>query len=380
MPPAPRLTVAHLSDLHVGHVTSNLSRLRRLLLPSQRGEGVLDLAVRLVGSSWKDRRSLLEPLLRSAHLLHRYQRRNLVALLESVRAERADHVVLTGDIANLGAASELREAMQVLRDFGYGDRRLTVVPGNHDVINFAGTGDFRRLVRDRAYPHLDRIDEQTWVVAVDSTAHGEDLDWRDAVSLNARGFVRLRDVEQVDRLLASVPQGSFKILCCHHHLVDLPADGYVDDLSGRVDRRLLGKAENADALLDVAVARGVGLILFGHRHRATHDRFTIRSIPAACSGSVTIPDARGMLRWRAFELEGASLAGCRWVEVAARRPAADAVAAEPEQEPASGGERGRKVVLPLDAGALDARMSEVRRLRDQMDRELLERMLDEGKE
>ncbi|HQK21214.1 MAG TPA: hypothetical protein PLJ27_27365, partial [Polyangiaceae bacterium] len=105
--------------------------------------------------------------------------------------------------------------------------------------------------------------------------------------MNARGTFSADMVAKADELLSTVPKDAFKILCCHHHLVDLPPDGYVDDWSGKLDPRLAGPAEHASDILDLAEKYAVGLILFGHRHRATHHLFTIRGIPAACSGSVT---------------------------------------------------------------------------------------------
>lgn len=310
-----RLRIAHLSDLHVGHVTANFMRLRKLLSPAEPGHGMLDVAARLVAGFRSNRRSVLEPLLRSAHLMHDYETRNLVAVVQAARAKGAAHVILTGDVANLGAPSEFREAAAVLKAFGYSGSTLTVVPGNHDVINFQGAPGFRPLVTLREYPHLDIISEDICALALDTAAESTDLDWRDALVLNSRGVVRQEDVGAADSLLGSAPPNAFRILCCHHHLVDLPPDGYVEAWSDRIDRRLAGRASNADALLDVAQAHHVGLILFGHRHRPTHDRFTIRGIPAACSGAVTDVGPDGLLRFRIFEFEGNELVGREWVEV-----------------------------------------------------------------
>lgn len=326
MPRAERLRIAHLSDFHVGHVTANLLQLGRLLAPAEPGHGMLDVAARLVAGSWADRRSIFEPVIRSAHLAGDYETRNLVAVVQAARARGAAHVILTGDVANLGAASEFREAAAVLRAFGYSGANLTVLPGNHDVINLRGTPGFKPLVTARDYPLLNMIGDDVCAVAVDTTAQAPDLDWRDALVLNSRGIVRDGDLPLIDQLLRKAPPHAFRILCCHHHLVDLPHDGYVESLSDHLDRRLAGRAANADALLDVAQARGVGLILFGHRHGATHDRFTIRGIPAACSGAVTQPGRDGLLRFRMFDFEGNQLVGREWVEVSPQDASPEIVA------------------------------------------------------
>jgi len=369
------LRIAHLSDLHVGHITANLVQLQRLLMPSGSGHGVLDVATRLVAGSWAERYSLLEPLLRSAHLMHHYETRNLVAVVQAARARGAAHVVLTGDIANLGAASELREAATVLRAFGYSGPTLTVVPGNHDVINFRGTPGFRPLVTLRDYPHLDLINESVCAVSVDTTAHAPELDWRDAFVLNSRGLVRERDVQAVDKLLSQAPPGAFRILCCHHHLVDLPPDGYVEAWSDRLDRRLAGRAANADALLDVAQTHGVGLILFGHRHRATHDQFTIRGIPAACSGAVTEPGANGLLRFRIFSFEGNRLVGREWVEVSPLSASLEVVARAIDGVSTFQDDAPTRVSEPIEGGRISALdWGKVRGKVKQLDRAMAEKV------
>jgi 3',5'-cyclic AMP phosphodiesterase CpdA len=56
-------------------------------------------------------------------------------------ARVADHVVMTGDIANLALAGEFERALRVIGEAGLGPDRLTVVPGNHDVYTF---GSFMR--------------------------------------------------------------------------------------------------------------------------------------------------------------------------------------------------------------------------------------------
>ena len=368
------LRIAHLSDLHVGHITANLVQLRHLLAPDEPGHGLLDMAARLVAGSWTERRSLLEPLFRSSHIMPDYETRNLVAVVQAARARGADHVVLTGDIANLGAASEFREAAAVLRAFGYSGSTLTVVPGNHDVINFRGTPGFRPLVTARDYPHLDLVNDSVCAVALDTTARAPDLDWRDALVLNSRGIVRPSDVETVDRLLRDAPPESFRILCCHHHLVDLPPDGYVEAWSDKVDHRLAGRAANAEALLDVAQARGVGLILFGHRHRATHDRFTIRGIPAACSGAVTELGPDGLLRFRIFEFEGNRLVGAEWVAVSPLQASPQLVARAIDGVSALEDDARAHVSAAVDGSMTRKDWGSMRRRVNALDRDLLSRM------
>ena len=368
------LRIAHLSDLHVGHLSANLVRLVRLLLPRTKGEGAWDVATRLIASSWYERRSLSEPLVRAAHLSHEYQTRNLVAVVQSARDQGCDHVILTGDLANLGASSEMREARAVLDAFGYAGDRLTVVPGNHDVVNFHGVAEFREVMGEREWPHLDRISDDVVALALDSTAHGEALDWRDALTMNARGVISDEDIAKADALLASVPAGVFKILCCHHHLVELPPDGYTDEFTGRIDARLAGRASNADKLLDVAKAHGVGQILFGHRHRATHHLFRIRSVPASCSGSVTELTKDGRLRYRIFDFDGPRVIRRRWIETSPREARRDVVLRALEGISGVKDDNDLTLTQRISYGHYERDMGQLKERKRELDRKVVERV------
>jgi 3',5'-cyclic AMP phosphodiesterase CpdA len=368
------LRFAHLSDLHVGHVSANLVRLGRLILPKSRGEGAWDVATRLLASSWFDRRSLWEPLLRSSHLAHKYQTRSLVAVVQSAREHGCQHVILTGDIANLGASSEMREARLVLSAFGYDDDHLTVVPGNHDVVNFQGVAEFRSVMGQPDWPHLRWLSDDVVVLALDSTVHGADLDWRDALGMNARGMFSQSAIARADELLASVPSRAFKILCCHHHLVDLPPDGYVDEWSGKLDPRQAGPAARAAEVLELAQKHRVGLLLFGHRHRATHHLFTIRGIPAACSGSVTEIDRKGRLRYRIFEIDDGRIRRRRWIDAFPQNASRDVVLRALQGVSSAAVDDDLRVTEPLYPGQTEQGFLRLRAKRRALDLQVLERV------
>lgn len=366
------LRIAHLSDLHVGHISANLVRLGRLVLPRSRGEGAWDIATRLLASSWFERRSLWEPLLRSSHLAHKYQTRSLVAVVQSAREHGCQHVILTGDVANLGASSEMREAKLVLSAFGYDGSNLTVVPGNHDVVNFQGVGEFRSVMQQPSWPHLSKISDDLVALALDSTVHGMDLDWRDALGMNARGMFSEACVVQAEGLLRSLPKETFKIICCHHHLVDLPPDGYVDEWSGKLDPRQAGPAQRAEDILDLAQKYGAGLLLFGHRHRATHHLFTIRGIPAACSGSVTELDHQGRLRYRIFDFDGPRIRRRRWIDAFPQNASRDVVMQALQGVSSARQDNEWTVTEPLSPRHIDQGMTRIMERTRALDRRVIE--------
>ena len=101
------LRIAHLSDTHV---LSPLGVEVTRLLFDKRITGYANL------------------LLRRGRV---YRREYLLAVLEAAAAARPDHLVVTGDLANLSLEHEFEEADRLLR--GMAPIELSVIPGNHDV-------------------------------------------------------------------------------------------------------------------------------------------------------------------------------------------------------------------------------------------------------
>jgi 3',5'-cyclic AMP phosphodiesterase CpdA len=64
--------------------------------------------------------------------------RKLARGLAAAKASGADHVVISGDLTELGAASEFDHLADVLADAGLPDDALTIVPGNHDAYTTPG--------------------------------------------------------------------------------------------------------------------------------------------------------------------------------------------------------------------------------------------------
>lgn len=98
--------IAHLSDVHMLHRDPRRSSAR------------YRLATRMVGVG----RSL-DPAPRA---------RNLARALAAARAAGADHVVVSGDLTELGDDAEFEHLAEVLHDAGLPGDSVTLVPGNHD--------------------------------------------------------------------------------------------------------------------------------------------------------------------------------------------------------------------------------------------------------
>ena len=122
-------TLAHLSDPHIPPLPS--ARLRDLA--GKRALGYLN---------WTRNR-------------HKYHRRDVLdALVADLKAQRPDHIAVTGDLVNLALEAEFTPAAAWLESVG-APQQVTVIPGNHDAYvratkhRFAGT--FADYLRGAGY-------------------------------------------------------------------------------------------------------------------------------------------------------------------------------------------------------------------------------------
>jgi 3',5'-cyclic AMP phosphodiesterase CpdA len=222
-------TFAHLSD---PHLPLPPVRLRELL--SKRATGWL---------SWRRRR----------RFIHRPEA--LAAALADLRAARPDHIVVTGDIANISTVAEFRQAADWLAGLGL-PRDVTVAPGNHDAYVPGGPegcvahwASYMAGDGDEAPPAFPAIRRRGPVAFVSlSTAVPTPV----FVAAGRLGTAQIARFEAVMRDLAG--EGLCRVVLIHHP----PQRG------GAPRRKGLTDAEAFRA----AVARvGAELILHGHNHR-----------------------------------------------------------------------------------------------------------------
>jgi 3',5'-cyclic AMP phosphodiesterase CpdA len=235
---ADSFTFAHLSDLHLSSPAD--APLRTLL--GKRGLGYL---------SWRLRRHSAAGAATWA------------ALARDLAALRPDHVLITGDLTQLGLPGEFAQARRALEDLG-DPTRVSVVPGNHDVYRaeswapmLAGWGSY--LVPDTpeaslsaaptpdAFPTV-RVRGGVAIIGV-CTA-------RPSAPLLAVGSVgggqrrRLADV-----LVETGRRGLFRVVLMHH-----PPTRSVVTWRKRLTDASLVRA--------IVAEHGAELVLHGHAHRA----------------------------------------------------------------------------------------------------------------
>jgi 3',5'-cyclic AMP phosphodiesterase CpdA len=230
----------------------------------------------------------------------RHSPRLLKGLLAALRESQVDHLVVTGDLTLSAEVSELERAVELLAPWAR-ERKLTVLPGNHDVwtAESASTGRFLRLVGvdglgashpEKVYPHLVELGPDLVLIALDSARPGEE----------PHTTPGMLGSEQIQTVRAWVRErtlvGTAVILALHHHLVlppaRVPSDAYVARMP----------LADADKLVRLIAELPVALVLHGHRHTAFRVDLPGASgpTPVLCGGSGSRDSDEPVRRARAF--------------------------------------------------------------------------------
>lgn len=189
-------TLAHLSDLHL----SSLEGVEPRELLGKRMLGYV---------SWRLRRR------------HEHRADVLDALQADLKAERPDHIAVTGDLTHLGLPQEFRAASSWLRRLG-APERITVVPGNHDAYvrepwqaTFAQWSAYMRgddagegAAAEDAFPSL-RVRRHVALVGLSSA--------QPSAPFLATGRLGEGQLQRLDRILErTAGAGMFRIVMLHH--------------------------------------------------------------------------------------------------------------------------------------------------------------------
>ena len=250
--------LAHISDLHIGPLPPVTPR----DLLSKRFLGYL---------SWRTRK----------RRIHRIE--VLAALARDLRASAPDHIVITGDLVNLGLPAEFIRAGAWLRELGTPEW-ISVVPGNHEA--------YVRIGRDRSLAHWADFMTSD-VAAPPGRAVAGDFPYlrrrgplaiiglSTAVATPpgfATGLLGEEQLEALERLLAGLAdEDCCRVLLLHHP----PLEGACTWRKRLID---------APAFRRIVSYRGADLILHGHEHvpvngmiEGCERRIPVRSVPSASS-------------------------------------------------------------------------------------------------
>ena len=231
------ITLAHISDVHLGPLGGFRPRYWNL----KRGLGYLN---------WHTRR----------RAVHSREVADLIAA--DAVAARADHIAVTGDLANLGLPAEYDAALTWLEALGPPER-VSVVPGNHDIYTARlhgascldtwqrhmtpdafGAGIIK--TRDDGFPYVRRVGPVA-IVGLNSAVPTPPF-----VAAGKVGDAQLKALGPVLDLLAAAQM--IRVVLIHH-----------PPLPGQAPPRR-GLADAAD-LEKVLMQHGAELVLHGHNHR-----------------------------------------------------------------------------------------------------------------
>lgn len=220
-------------------------------------------------------------------------------LVRSLREADVDHVVVTGDVTHAGTIAEYETWLDVFAPL-LREKKVTVVPGNHDV---AGDG-VAALLSDELRVSVDGRDG-LFLVCIDSTAPHNRSTFR------SHGELCTSMLEAVDAALLRAPAGWTRAVLLHHHVHPLPVEGLGEWFAERFGWPHAAELPLGRELL-ARVKGKVDLVLHGHKHVP---RETVlpgaRPLRIANAGCSTALGA-----YRVFTHDGAQVSAGRWVHAA----------------------------------------------------------------
>lgn len=164
-------------------------------------------------------------------------------LLQEIKAQTPDLVILSGDLTQRAKKRQFQQAQAFLDRL---PKPYLVIPGNHDVPLYNVFDRlFRSLERYKTYvrPEVDMTVRTGGLLAVGlNSAFG----WT-----NDRGRLTKAQLRSAEESFATAPQPDLKVLVTHHHFVCPPG---------------VHQGPLPETLLDRFSSWGVELVLTGHTH------------------------------------------------------------------------------------------------------------------
>lgn len=246
--------LAHFSDAHIGPIPRpNLAEL---------------IGKRVTGYvNWLNKRA------------GQHDMRVLALLLDDLRAQRPDHVAMTGDVVNIGLPAELASARDWLLSLGPYDR-VSFTPGNHDIY----VRGVEQLARDLFAPWTQGDDRAIGFPYVRRRAGVTLIGLSSAiptapfVASGRLGESQLRRLRAV--LEDTRAPGNARVVMLHHP----------PHIGGA--KRLRGLDDAADFEAVIAES-GAELILHGHNHRPSLAILPSRDGPVPVVGVASASAKRG---------------------------------------------------------------------------------------
>lgn len=175
-------------------------------------------------------------------------------LVEALQAAAVDHVVVTGDVTHRGRPEELALFEQLFAPL-LAQGRVTLVPGNHDLV---GTGVGARFMAGRRVDVVRR--PGLHLVRVDTTGPHNHSYWQ------SQGLLTREQLAEVDAAVSDAhPLDSVWVLM-HHHPLPLPEESLQERIAAHLGMGNAEELELGGALVTRLLGRA-DRVLHGHRHR-----------------------------------------------------------------------------------------------------------------
>ncbi len=262
-------TLAHLSDAHIGP----LPQPHRHELVGKRLTGYLN---------WTRARA------------HIHDMSLLIALVADMKAQRPDHIAMTGDILNIGLKAEFPMARAWLETLG-APQEVSFVPGNHDAYVKGTMPDLAATfapwtkgdASETGYPYL-RLRGNVALIGLSSGVP--------TLPFIASGRLGRAQCAAAAKLLAEAGRaGHVRVVMIHHP----------PHRAGAAFGRALTDASDFEAMIRRA---GAELIIHGHNHRPSVAHIEGPDRPVPVVGVASASAIRGTPEHRAgyhiFEIDG----------------------------------------------------------------------------
>ncbi len=248
----------------------------------------------------------------------------LAGIVADIKAQKPDHIALTGDLVNVSLPQEFSRAADWLAGFDTPDR-ITVIPGNHDVYVHGswhdGLGLWGAYMAGDGQPPAHGFDvfptlRRRGEVALVGLSTGVPKP-----PLLATGTLGDDQIARAERLLAELGrEGLCRVVMIHHPPVD--EESRFKRLTDRAAFRAMIKRVGCEA------------ILHGHDHRSEFARIEGPAGPVPVMGVTSAsaaPDSKyGRARYHLIRIEREAGGWCFRVEIRALNAAANGC--EPDGE------------------------------------------------
>ena len=222
--------LAHVSDPHL----APLPQPRLIELIGKRATGYVN---------WRRKRQAI------------HQAEVLARIVADLKAQRPDHIAVTGDLVNLALPREYQTARAWLDALG-APADVTLVPGNHDAYVRSGVaaslthwGEFMRGDEGAAvsgFPFLRRRGPLALIGVSTSVP---------SLPLFAIGRVGAHQLQRLEKILDdSAREGLYRVVLIHHPPTSKPS-------------HYLKRLTDGARLRDVLARHGAELVIHGHNHR-----------------------------------------------------------------------------------------------------------------